>query len=578
LGLALGGPTWPNESHPAVQDFKTGELPFPADKNIRIVQHSQSSFVAKLQDSRSYNEDTDDAKVHSGAMSKTKYVLDSKSPKGDRKEHFPESKSRGTRSSSNDSPIQARYNGSGYPELCDWKRSKTTNTVHGLEQGEMHESRRSIADKRSRGHETPEREEHSQKHSSKKLKYGDYVRSPDRETHALGQIFPDRRGYAEESSPPDREYFSPPGREYVSPPGREYVSRSDIKHYSPPKKVQNISTDEFFYYSAPARERFSLPDSKKYSQISSDEVGHSGDKSLPLVGWQDTQNDTDGKDYNSAPNRESSFLSDKEQYFPVSSNEEGHSGGRSLSFVGRRDIKNDPDKKDYYSAPDREHLSLLDRNLYSPLSSNEVGHSGDKSQPLVRQQNTQNDNIPADRHDNHYASDRGIFSLPHREQYSSSYGKEYSDSQRSSGNESHSGGRSLPVVDRRDTRNDRIHIMNVRNISAEREDKQYSSSYGMDYTDSQRSSGKESHSDGRSLPVVGQQDTQYTQNDEINEAEWRQIPSKSFIGNQSSRNTVQSAGLKPSKGRDDDAGRSNTSYSIDLINSALVSSSFLIGV
>jgi len=118
----------------------------------------------------------------------------------------------------------------------------------------------------------------------------------------------------------------------------------------------------------------------------------------------------------------------------------------------------------------------------------------------------------------------------------------------------------------------------VCNISAQREDKQYSSSYGKDYTESQRSSGKESHSGGRSLPVVGQRDTQYTQNDEINEAEWRQIPSKSFIGNQSSRNTVQSAGLKPSKGRDDDAGRSNTSYSIDLINSALVSSSFLIGV
>jgi len=116
----------------------------------------------------------------------------------------------------------------------------------------------------------------------------------------------------------------------------------------------------------------------------------------------------------------------------------------------------------------------------------------------------------------------------------------------------------------------------VCNISAQREDKQYSSSYGKDYTESQRSSGKESHSGGRSLPVVGQRDTQYTQNDEINEAEWRQIPSKSFIGDQSSGMTTHSAGQKTPKGRDDDAGRGNTSYSVDLIKSALVRISSLL--
>jgi len=127
----------------------------------------------------------------------------------------------------------------------------------------------------------------------------------------------------------------------------------------------------------------------------------------------------------------------------------------------------------------------------------------------------------------------------------------------------------------------------VHNISLEREDNYSesdratfslppSSSYGKDYTESQRSSDKESHSGGRSLPVVGQRNTQYTQNDEINEAEWRQIPSRSFIGDQSSAMTMQSSGLKPPKRRDDDAGRGNTSYSIDLINSALVSFSFLL--
>jgi len=533
LHSAVNARTWPNESHPAVQEIQTFELPFLADKDIRKIQRSPSSFVAKFQESCSYNEETetDDANVHSGAMLKRKYGFDSKLNKGEKKTHFHESKSQSRRSSSNESPIQAKYNRSNSPELYDWKRPKTTNKVQGLEQKEKRESRRSTADKRSRGHETPEREEHSPKHSSKKLKYGEYERIPNRERHAWEHLSPDKRVYAEESSPPDRVYVSPPDRVYVSPPdrdfvsptGREYVSRSDWEHYSPPNEVHNISTDEKYYYSAPAKERSFLPDSERYSRISSGEVGHSGGKSLPLVVWQDTQDDTDGKDYYSAPKRESSFLSDKEQYYPISSNEEGHSGGRSLPLVGRRDTKNDPDGKDYYSAPDREHSSLLDRIRHYSLSSNDVSYSGGRSQPLVRQQNTQNYNIPADREDNYSASDRAIFSSPHREQYSSSYGKEYSDSQRSSGKESHLGGRSPLVVSQRDTHNDRL-----------------------------------------------------TVDDDI---QWKKIPDGSYtLEPQSSGETVQSVGLKTTKGLDGDTGRSETSYSIDLINSALVSTSLLMRV
>jgi len=325
-----------------------------------------------------------ESRLHSGAMLKRRYVLDSKSNIGERKKHH-EIKSRSRRSSSNDSPVQARYNRSSSPELYNWKRPKTTNTVQGLKQRERHESRRSTADKRSRGHDIPEREEHSPKHSTKKVKYVEYERIPNSERHAWGQLSPDRKVYAE-------KYF---------PPDREYVSRSDWGHYSPPNKVQTISTDEKLYYSAPARERLSLPDK-------------------------------------------------------------------------------------------------------------------------------QNDNITADREDNYSASDRAFCLLPHRDQYSSSYGKDYTDSQRSSGKESHSGGRNPPVVSQRDTQNDRMTV---------------------DY-----------------------------------DTDWKQISDRSYtLEPQSSGKTLQLVGLKPHKGRDDDArdgdtGQSDTSYSIDLINLALVSASFLIGV
>jgi len=481
LHSAVYAPTWPNDSHPAVQEIQFFELPFPADKDIRKIRRSPSSFVAKFQESCSYKEETDDAKVHSGAMLKRKYGLDSKSNKGERKKHFLESKSRSRRSSSNDSPIQAKYNRSSSSELYNWKRPKTANTVQGMEQRERHESRRSSAEKHSRGHETPEREEHSPKHSSKQFKYGEYERIPNRERHAWGQLSPDKRVYAVESSPPDRVYVSPPDRVYVSPPDREcisppdrkYVSRSDWEHYSPPNKAHYVSTHEKCYYSAPAREHSSLPDSERYSRISSDDVRNSGGRSLPLVGQHDTQNDTDGKYY--------------------------------------------------YSARDRESLFLPDKNLYSSLPSSEVGYSGDISLPLVRQRDKQNDNIRAVNEDNYSASDRKKKSQPHREQYSSSYGKEYSDSQRSSGKESHSGGRSLPVVDRRDTQNDKMTV--------------------------------------------------------DNDTKWKQIPDRSYtLEPQSSGKTLQSVGLKPLKGRDGDTGRSDTSYSIDLINSALVSTSLLICV